>query len=202
MDILGKLVKTGIQLKGLRRKDKSSPLEMQLRVLQNLLVKAEKTRFGKTYNFHMMVGLRRAGDPKAKYKQFVRNVPTHSYNQIFNAWWKHTLKGEPDVCWPGVTRFFALSSGTSEAASKHIPITREMIKANQKTSIRQILTLSYFKDLPGDFFIKGILMLGGSTNLNFNGISYEGDLSGIQASQIPFWFQLRKKTGVKNWTKL
>ncbi len=206
MDILGKLVKTGIQLKGMRRKDKSSPIEMQLKVLQNLLVKAEKTRFGKTYNFHMMVGLRRAGDPKAKYKQFVRNVPTHSYNQIFNGWWKHTLKGEPNVCWPGVTRFFALSSGTSEAASKHIPITREMIKANQKTSVRQILTLSYFKDLPGDFFIKGILMLGGSTNLNFNGISYEGDLSGIQASQIPLWFQPFYKPGTriaqeKDWSK-
>jgi hypothetical protein len=206
MDLLGTLVKTGIQLKGLRRKDKSSPLEMQMKVLQNLLEKAEKTRFGKAYNFHMMMGLRKAGDPKAKYKQFVRNVPTHSYNQIFNAWWKDTLKGEADVCWPGVTKFFALSSGTSEASTKHIPITKEMIKANQKTSIRQILTLSYFKDLPSDFFIKGILMLGGSTNLNFNGISYEGDLSGIQASQIPFWFQPFYKPGTriaqeKDWSK-
>lgn len=206
MDLLGTLVKTGIQLKGLRRKDNKSPLESQLKVLQNLLVKAEKTQFGKSYNFGMMVGLRRAGDPKAKYKQFVRNVPTHSYNQIYNAWWNKTLRGEPDVCWPGITKFFALSSGTSEASTKHIPITRDMIKANQKTSIRQILTLSYFKDLPSDFFIKGILMLGGSTNLNFNGISYEGDLSGIQASQIPFWFQPFYKPGTriaqeKDWSK-
>jgi hypothetical protein len=49
-------------------------------------------------------------------------------------------------------------------------------------------------------------MLGGSTNLNFNGISYEGDLSGIQTSQIPFWFQPFYKPGTKiaqekDWAK-
>jgi len=206
MDILGTIVKTGIQLKSRRRKDKNSPIETQMKVLQALLVKAEHTEFGKTYNFGMMVGLRKAGDPKIKYKQFCRNVPTHNYNQIFDRWWKKTVKGEANVCWPGVTKFFALSSGTSDASTKHIPITKEMIKANQKTSIRQILTLSYFKNLPSDFFIKGILMLGGSTNLNFNGISYEGDLSGIQTSQIPFWFQPFYKPGTKialekDWAK-
>jgi hypothetical protein len=206
MDLLGTLVKTGIQLKSRRQKNKRTPIEAQMKVLQTLLAKAEHTEFGKAYNFGMMVGLRKAGDPKAKYKQFCRNVPTHTYNQIFEKWWKKTVKGEPNVCWPGTTKFFALSSGTSDASTKHIPITKDMIKANQKTSIRQILTLSYFKNLPGDFFIKGILMLGGSTNLNFNGISYEGDLSGIQTSQIPFWFQPFYKPGTKiaqekDWSK-
>lgn len=205
MDLLGTLVKTGIKLKKRRQKEPSSPLEAQMGVLQNLLRKAENTQFGKTYHFGMMVGLRKAGDPKAKYKQFCRNVPTFNYNQIFEKWWHKTLKGESDVCWPGRTRFFALSSGTSEASSKHIPITRDMIKSNQKTSVKQILTLSYL-NLPADFFVKGILMLGGSTNLSFNGISYEGDLSGIQASQIPFWFQPFYKPGariaqVKDWNK-
>lgn len=205
MDLLGTLVKTGIKLKRRRQKDPSSPLAAQMEVLQKLLRKAEYTEFGKTYNFGMMVGLRKAGDPKAKYKQFCRNVPTFNYNKIFDLWWHRTLKGEANICWPGITRFFALSSGTSEAASKHIPITRDMIKSNQKTSVRQILTLSYL-NLPGDLFVKGILMLGGSTNLNFNGISYEGDLSGIQVSQIPFWFQPFYKPGLKiaqekDWNK-
>jgi len=206
MDILGTIVKTGIQLKSRRQKSKNSPIEAQMKVLQSLLVKAQNTEFGKTYNFGMMVGLRKAGDPKIKYKQFCRNVPTHNYNQIFDRWWKKTVKGEANVCWPGVTKFFALSSGTSDASTKHIPITKEMFSANQKTSIRQILTLSYFKNLPSDFFVKGILMLGGSTKLNFNGISYEGDLSGIQTSRIPFWFQPFYKPGAKiaqekDWAK-
>jgi len=206
MDLLGSLVKTGIQLKSRSAKEKHSAIENQMIVLQKLLVKAEKTEFGKHYNFGMMVGLRRPDDSKAKYKQFCRNVPTHTYNQIFDAWWHKTLKGIPDVCWPGKTRYFALSSGTSEASTKHIPITKAIIKSNQRTSVRQILTLSYYKNLPSDFFLKGVLMLGGSTNLNFNGTNYEGDLSGIQVKQIPFWFQPLYKPGTKiaqekNWAK-
>jgi len=63
-----------------------------------------------------------------------------------------------------------------------------------KTSLRQILTLSKY-DLPADQFTKGILMLGGSTNLRKNGTYFEGDLSGITTSQIPFWFQHFYKPG-------
>ncbi len=206
MALLGNLVKTGIRLKSRRRREPASPLQAQLLVLQKLLRKAEHTAFGKAYHFQKLVALRKAGEPKAKYRQFCRNVPVFTYNRIFEQWWHRTLAGEKNVCWPDQTRFFALSSGTSESASKHIPITRDMIRANQKTSVRQILTLSQYRELPGDFYLKGILMLGGSTNLSFNGISYEGDLSGIQASQIPFWFQPFYKPGSriaqeKDWNK-
>ena len=48
-------------------------------------------------------------------------------------------------------------------------------------------------------------MLGGSTQLQFNGTYYEGDLSGITAGNIPFWFQHFYKPGNRiskesNWT--
>jgi len=49
--------------------------------------------------------------------------------------------------------------------------------------------------LPDHFYEKGMLMIGGSTHLNFNGTYYEGDLSGISASTIPFWFQHFYKPG-------
>lgn len=35
------------------------------------------------------------------------------------------IEGERDVLWPGVTRNFAQSSGTSDGKSKYIPVTRE-----------------------------------------------------------------------------
>ena len=38
-------------------------------------------------------------------------------------------------------------------------------------------------------------MIGGSTQLHFNGTYYEGDLSGITAGNIPFWFQHFYKPG-------
>jgi hypothetical protein len=73
-------------------------------------------------------------------------------------------------------------------------MTVDMIKANKKTSVRQMLSLAHYH-LPPSILGKGILMLGGSTKLTKIDTYYEGDLSGIQASKIPFWFQLFYKPG-------
>jgi hypothetical protein len=59
-------------------------------------------------------------------------------------------------------------------------------------------------DLPPQVFEAGILMIGGSTHLNKKGSYFEGDLSGIQAARLPFWFQHFYKPGRKiaktrNW---
>jgi hypothetical protein len=40
-----------------------------------------------------------------------------------------------------------------------------------------------------------VLMIGGSTNLKYNGMYYEGDLSGIQAKNIPFYYEYFYKPG-------
>jgi len=99
------------------------------------------------------------------------------------------LEGTPDVCWPGVIKYFALSSGTSEAASKYIPITKELIRSNTITSFRQFLTLSKYEDVPKSAIGKGWMILGGSTQLQKGPTYYAGDLSGIQQKNIPLLFQ-------------
>jgi hypothetical protein len=129
--------------------------------------------------------------------KFRATVPVHDYNSIYAQWWNKALHHQENVCWPGQVKYFALSSGTSESSSKHIPVTREMVKAIQRTSIRQIISLGGYQGLPDDIFSKGILMLGGSTHLNQKGSYFEGDLSGITASKIPFWFQHFYKPGKK-----
>jgi hypothetical protein len=78
-----------------------------------------------------------------------------------------------------------------------------MVKAIRRTGVRQILSLSKY-DLPAKLFNKGILMLGGSTDLDFNGTYFSGDLSGITAGRLPIWFQRFYKPGYKiarnkNW---
>jgi hypothetical protein len=196
MDLIGSLVKQSIKLKKLTDWETGTPLQQQIKQLRKLLTKAEFTEFGLHHDFGMILKSHKKQDPKAIYRQFAKNVPTFNYNKLYKEWWYKTLEGKEDICWPGRIKYFALSSGTSEASTKHIPITRDIAKANQITSIRQITTLSYY-DLPSDFFLKGILMLGGSTNLKYNGIYYEGDLSGIQASMIPFWFRPFYKPGKK-----
>jgi len=186
--------------------ERHTPFDLQNRELRKLLTKAQFTEFGRKFDFETI--LRSKGRMHTEgdlYQKFRQNVPVYNYNKIYKAWWHRTKAGEYDICWPGRTRYFALSSGTSEASTKHIPITRDMAKAIRRTSIRQILSLSNYPDLPGKLYEKGILMLGGSTHLNFNGTFFEGDLSGISASQLPFWFQHFYKPGKKiarnpDWT--
>ncbi len=202
MAILGTLLKKGIRIREMLEQEYTSPFDLQKKELKELLITANQTEFGKYHNFpDILKSFRR--NHKDFFYAFRENIPIHTYNKIYNDWWKLAQHGVKNICWPGRVKYFALSSGTSESSSKHIPVTKDMTKAIQKTSVRQILTLSKY-DLPDDFFTKGILMLGGSTHLNKIGNYFEGDLSGIQAAKLPFWFQHFYKPGkriakTRNW---
>lgn len=193
MAILGKLLKKGIRLREMLEQEYTAPYELQKKELKDLLIAANATAFGKHYRFQDILRGFREGD-KAFYQRFRELVPIHTYEKMYGEWWEKTQAGTPDICWPGRVKYFALSSGTSDAASKYIPVTKGMTRAIRRTSIRQILTLSKY-DLPPEIFEAGILMLGGSTHLNRRGRYFEGDLSGIQAAQLPFWFQHFYKPG-------
>jgi hypothetical protein len=160
----------------------SDPRRQQLRVLKKLLKKARFTEFGQAFKFDEILLSKHPG------KRFQQMVPAYDYNSINRDWWHKALQGIPDVCWPGIIRFFALSSGTSESASKYIPITKELIRSNTITSIRQLLSLRGYENIPTSSIGKGWLMLGGSTQLQKGPTYYAGDLSGIQQRNIPFWF--------------
>lgn len=151
-----------------------------MQVFGRLLAKAKNTQFGKHYNFKELLRKENAID------EFRKNVPYHNYNQMYNRWWKHCHEGERNVCWPGKVKYFALSSGTSESSSKHIPVTDDMIKSTKRAGFKQFYSMQNF-DLPSDVFGKGILMLGGTTSLFERGDYYEGDMSGISAKNMPKW---------------
>ena len=161
----------------------SDPRRQQIRVLKKLLKKARFTEFGQQFRFDEILLSRHPG------KKFQQLVPTYNYDKIYKDWWYKTLEGTPDVCWPGVIKYFALSSGTSEAASKYIPITKELIKGNTITSLKQMFSLAKYENVPKSALGRGWLMLGGSTQLQEGPTYFAGDLSGIQQKNIPFWFQ-------------
>src|SRR4051812_2241901 len=113
------------------RLPQNDPRRQQLRVLKKLLKKARFTELGQEYKFDEILLSRHAG------KTFQDLVPVHDYNRIYEKWWKKTLDGVPDVAWPGKIKYYALSSGTSESASKYIPVTREMLRSNTVNYVRQ-----------------------------------------------------------------
>ncbi|HKB43922.1 MAG TPA: GH3 auxin-responsive promoter family protein [Chitinophagaceae bacterium] len=168
----------------------NDPRRQQLRVLKKLLKKARFTEFGQHYRFDDILLSR---FPSKKFQEL---VPVHDYSKIYNEWWKKTLEGVPDVTWPGKIKYYALSSGTSEAASKYIPVTRDMLRSNTINYLKQLLTLLNYEDLNRKAITKGFLMLGGATDLKKGKAGwYAGDLSGILAKKRPFWFQTFYKPG-------
>lgn len=187
-------MKKGIRIRESLDQEYSSPFDLQKHELKKLLITAENTRFGKHYDFQSILRKFKRPDHRAFFEAFTNVVPIHNYNKIHKEWWQRTQNGESNICWPGKVKYFALSSGTSGASSKYIPVTKDMKKAMQKTSIRQILTLSKY-DMPAEFYEGGILMLGGSTDLNKRENYFEGDLSGIQTANLPIWFQHFYKPG-------
>ncbi|MEY4586377.1 MAG: hypothetical protein RLZZ446_1327 [Bacteroidota bacterium] len=162
----------------------------QLRVLKKLLKKARFTAFGQQYHFDQALLSKHPG------KKFQELVPIHDYNKIYNEWWKQTLDGTPDVAWPGQIKYYALSSGTSEAASKYIPVTNDLLRSNMVNYLRQLISLVRYEEANMRAMTKGFLMLGGATDLKKGKAGwYAGDLSGILAKRRPFWFQTFYKPG-------
>ena len=186
-------------LKALRL-PQNNPRSQQLRVLKKLLKKARFTEFGQQYRFDEILLSKHVG------KKFQEQVPVSNYDTIYKAWWHKTLAGTPNVCWPGKIRYYALSSGTSEAASKFLPITTDLLRGNKIAMIKQMLSLRTYEDIPFAAVGKGWLALGGSTDLQKGAGYFAGDLSGITIKRSPFWFQPFYKPGKKiarekDWNK-
>ncbi|MFD2565110.1 GH3 family domain-containing protein [Aquimarina rubra] len=198
MEIIGSIIKGAINLKGALTSEPNH-IEAQQNVLEKLLKTASKTAFGIEYDFERIVS---SGNIQ---NEFANKVPYFDYHQLLEKWWHRVIEGEENVTWPGNPDYFALSSGTTGKKSKRIPVTNEMIEAIRNAGIKQVEALSNF-NLPASFFEKEIMMLGSSTDLQERDGHLEGEISGISASNIPFWFEGFYKPGrdiakIDDWDK-
>ncbi len=192
MAILGNLISRSIQLRKKFNLPVASPQTYQKHTLRQLLDRGQYTAFGKHYGFGEI--LSKEIDLVAAFRE---RVPIHTYSDMYAQWWSRCQAGEENVSWPGKVKYFALSSGTSESASKHIPVTQDMIKSIKKVGFKQLYSMANYKIKPITFG-KGVLMLGGTTSLFEKGEYYEGDMSGISAKNMPRWISsLLYKPGQK-----
>ena len=92
------------------------PLDVQDETLKKLLSTARYTEFGKRYSFEDIVN----------YEDFKSRVPVHTYEQLF-PYINRLLHGEQNILWPSEIKWFAKSSGTTNARSKFIPVSYEAL---------------------------------------------------------------------------
>ncbi|MBC8767916.1 GH3 auxin-responsive promoter family protein [Arenibacter sp. BSSL-BM3] len=198
MAILGNIIKGAIHLKETFSTESDHWKEQQ-EVLRSILNIAKNTDFGQYYNFETIL------NSEDFPRKFAEKIPYFDYNKINDEWWHKLHDGHENVTWPGRPSYFALSSGTTGKSSKRIPVTDDMIESIRAAGLKQVFALSNF-DLPADFFEKEIMMLGSSTNLEERNEFMEGEISGISAGNIPFWFRSYYKPGeeiakIEDWDK-
>src|SRR5690606_6619916 len=139
MAILGNLISRSLHIRKRLAGKMASPRVYQLNTLRNLLERGQYTAFGKHYGYDDILS-----ESIYPADSFRKSVPAHNYNSMFNQWWHRCLEGEENVCWPGKVKYFAISSGTSESSSKHIPVTRDMINSIKKVGFRQFYSMTNF----------------------------------------------------------
>ncbi len=151
----------------------------QQRQLLRLVRRAAATQFGRDHGFS---DIRSVGD-------YQNRVQLQSYEDMWESYWRREFPRLTDCSWPGTMPFFALTSGTTSGATKYIPCSTEMNRANSWAAIDVLV--HHVADRPASRILAGkSFMLGGSTDLveQTPGIR-SGDLSGIAVSQVPWWAQ-------------
>lgn len=166
------------------------PAAAQATQLRQLLERAKDTAFGKHYDFTDLLtpgGL--------TYARFSNRIPLFDYHQMHDAWWATQMRA-PNISWPGQPNYYALSSGTTGKQSKRIPITEDMIEHFKMVSRSQAEALANFH-LPASFFEGDVLGLSSSANLKSVDGHLEGEISGINISNLPDAFRSFYKPGIE-----
>jgi hypothetical protein len=151
--------------------------EIQEEVLFNLLNTAKNTEWGKNYAF--------AGTKS--WNQYKERVPICRYEQI-EPYIHRMVMGEKNILWPGEMKWFAKSSGTTNAKSKFIPVSKDSLDLCHFRGGKDALAI-YYRNFPNAALLSGkSLTLGGSHQVNnLSNKSYYGDLSAIMIENLPFW---------------
>ena len=93
------------------------PAEVQQEVLQQLLDFADETEVGKAHGFEDI----------QDYQTFAARLPVVTYEEM-EPLIERTRKGAQNLFWPTEVRWFAKSSGTTNAKSKFIPVSTEALE--------------------------------------------------------------------------
>lgn len=196
MPLLGSLIKTAISVTEAFNLQNLDALEAQKKQLKSLLQQANSTAFGLYHGFDEIL------QASSLITAYQAHVPIVDYHQLDERWW-HQQQKFKDITWPGKPDYFALSSGTTGKESKRIPVTSAMLDCFRSVGMAQVSSLAHF-DLPSELFEKDVLMLSSSADLDQNNGHLEGEISGINTSNLPTWFGGFYKPGkdiaeIDNW---
>lgn len=152
------------------------PNEVQQELLLNLIQSNTQTLMGKKYGF----------DSMHNYETFAARVPLFTYEE-FEPYIERSRLGENHIFWHEPVRFFAKSSGTTNAKSKFIPVSNDALENCHYKAAKDLLCLYLNNNEDSQLFTGKSLRLGGSKQLYEDNNTIFGDLSAILIDNLPFW---------------
>ncbi len=155
------------------------PYEVQDEVLKKLIAAARYTEFGQKYAFEDLVN----------YEDFKKRIPVHTYEQLF-PYIERLMRGEQNILWPSEVKWFAKSSGTTNARSKFIPVTSEALEDCHFKGGKDLYSI-FINNYPDTKIFSGKgLGVGGSYRVNEydpTSSSHYGDVSAVIMQNLPPW---------------
>ena len=158
------------------------PYEVQTELMEALVKKGSNTVYGLKHKFSDIKSL----------KSFQEQIPIQNYQDLF-PYIDRIMHGDQNVLWPSEIKWFAKSSGTTNARSKFIPVSNEALQDCHIKGGKDLLSI-YFNSFENTKMFTGkSLVIGGSrqiNQLNQNSNSFYGDVSAVLISNLPWWAQL------------
>jgi hypothetical protein len=149
---------------------------VQEELLMGLVDFAKDTEIGKSFDFRSI----------KNYSDFADRVPITNYEGM-----EHLIdqarRGTANLFWPTPIKWFAKSSGTTNAKSKFIPVSQESLEDCHYKSSKDLLSIYLNNNENSQLFTGKSLRLGGSKELYESHGSIFGDLSAILIDNMPFW---------------
>lgn len=152
------------------------PIEVQEELLFGLLRAAENTVLGKKYEYASI----------KNYETFNNRIPVSTYEEL-EPYIEQTRQGAQNIFWNSNIKYFAKSSGTTNAKSKFIPVSSEALDNNHYKASKDLLCLYLNNNEDSQLFTGKSLRLGGSKELYENNNTIFGDLSAILIDNMPMW---------------
>lgn len=157
-----------------------NPVGTQERVLFDNIKKAKHTIYGREFGFNEATTI----------QKFQNQVPAVHYED-FEPYIELARKGEKDVTWNGKIKWFAKSSGTTNAKSKFIPISNESLEDCHYAAGKTMFALYLNANPETEIFINKNLRIGGSSELFQKYETRFGDLSAILIDNLPFYAEMK-----------
>jgi hypothetical protein len=142
----------------------------------NLLRTAENTVVGRHYDFSSI----------KSYRTFAERIPISTYEDV-EPFIEQTRQGEQNILWSTPIKWFAKSSGTTNAKSKFIPVSNEALENCHYKGSKDLLCLYLNNNEDSQLFIGKSLRLGGSSQIYEDNNTFFGDLSAILIENMPIW---------------